>query len=170
MARWRRDIVLRQFRFLGVLILINIGLPLAIYYLFKLFTTQLIALICSGVPPLLRVFYTAFRYHVVDFISVICVLSFVISAALSVITGDIRATLLRDSFTTLIIGFAFLVTLIPLRIRWISIYPKVHMIIQQMYAGTLLSRGSISTTSSTVSRHPIGCGKTCAFIVFLPIF
>lgn len=50
-------------------------------------------------------------------------------------TGDARVALLRDSFTTAIIGAAFLFTLIPIRFSWLRIYPLTHLVGREFLAG-----------------------------------
>lgn len=49
--------------------------------------------------------------------------------------GDARIALLRDSFTTAIIGIAFLATLIPIRFSWLHVYPLTHLIGREFLAG-----------------------------------
>ncbi|KAI9277859.1 hypothetical protein BY458DRAFT_504252 [Sporodiniella umbellata] len=72
-----------------------------------------------GLPlALARVVFTLIRRRRLDILGCVFVISYVISAILSVVTGDIRLTLLRDSAVTAMIGGLFLITLIPLKTRW----------------------------------------------------
>ncbi|KAF7725279.1 hypothetical protein EC973_000289 [Apophysomyces ossiformis] len=129
-SRWA--ILLRQLRALAVMIFIDIGLPLALYYVLKMYINILIALIISGIPPLLNVLFTFWRRRKVDILGCIFVISFIISAVLTLISGDARVALLRESTTTALIGTMFVVTLIPLETRWLTIRPLTFLIGHQM--------------------------------------
>ncbi|KAI8140407.1 hypothetical protein BJV82DRAFT_485102, partial [Fennellomyces sp. T-0311] len=118
----------RMYRNLAAIIFIDIGLPIAVYYICRTFTTQLIALIVSGMPPLLRIIYILFKYRRFDFLNGIFVLAFGLSAALSVINGDVRAALLRDAIVTGVVGLSFLATLIPIRVQSFTLYPMTHSV------------------------------------------
>lgn len=72
-----------------ITLVIDCGIPLALYYILKNYTSQLVALIVSGIPPLLHVAYTAIRRKKLDILGCIFVLSFVISAVVSIVTGII---------------------------------------------------------------------------------
>ncbi|KAI9246895.1 hypothetical protein BDA99DRAFT_414801, partial [Phascolomyces articulosus] len=114
------------------LVLIDLAIPLAIYYSFRTFTTEVIALIVSGIPPCIRAIFIFIKERRVEIISCIVVLSFVIPGALAAINGDVRIALLQDSIVTAVIGLMFFLTMIPLRTKWVSIYPMTHMAGQQM--------------------------------------
>jgi hypothetical protein len=120
---------------LALMLFIDAGLPLAIYYLCKQWLSQLVALIISGIPPLLRVIYVFWKKRHIDMLGCIFVIAFVLSAVLSIISGDIRLAMLRDSTVTAVVSLMFLVTLIPLRTRWFTIRPLIFLISQQMMAG-----------------------------------
>lgn len=68
-------------------ILIDVLIPLAVYFLLKKFTTVLVALIVSGVPPFLHVIYGFIKHRKVNVLGCIFVLSYIISAILSIISG-----------------------------------------------------------------------------------
>ncbi|KAI8374434.1 uncharacterized protein BYT42DRAFT_499774 [Radiomyces spectabilis] len=132
MATSKRKFILRQVVAFGTMLLVDVGIPLALYYILKMYTSILIALIVSGIPPLLRVIYIFWRRRKVDVLGCIIVFSFVLSAILSIISGDVRAMLLRDSATMAIIATMFLVTLIPIKTRWFVNRPLTFCIAQQM--------------------------------------
>ncbi|PHZ12626.1 uncharacterized protein RHIMIDRAFT_251570 [Rhizopus microsporus ATCC 52813] len=108
-----------------VMLVIDVGIPLAIYYGTKDAIGPLIALIISGIPPLLHVIYSFVRHRRLEILGCIFVVSFIVSAVLSLITGDVRLTLLRDSSTTALISVMFFVTLIPLQTKWFDIKPMM---------------------------------------------
>lgn len=112
----------------------DVALPLALYYILKIWLSTLIALIISGIPPLLRVIYLFWRKRRVDILGCIFVVSFILSAVLSIISGDARLALLRDSTTTAIISLMFFVTLIPLRTKWFTVRPLIFLFAQEMMA------------------------------------
>ncbi|CAO3626003.1 unnamed protein product [Cunninghamella echinulata] len=122
----------KQILMFSLMLLIDIGAPLALYYILKNYTSELIALVISGVPPLLHVLVSFIYKRRIEVIGCICIFSFILSAVLTLISGDARIALLRDSFTTLVISLAFLLTLIPIRTRWIRIYPLTFLVMQQM--------------------------------------
>ncbi|KAL9550753.1 hypothetical protein MBANPS3_004581 [Mucor bainieri] len=114
------------------MLVINVGIPLALYYILKIWLSPLVALIISGIPPLLHVFYVFWKKRRVDVLGCIFVVGFIISAVLSAISGDARLTLLRDSTITAVVGALFLVTLIPIRTKWFTVRPIVFLFTQQM--------------------------------------
>ncbi|KAI8640015.1 hypothetical protein BD408DRAFT_420503 [Parasitella parasitica] len=115
-----------------VMLFINVGIPLALYYLLKIWLSPLVALIISGVPPLLHVFFVFWKKRRVDILGCIFVAGFIISAILSAISGDARLTLLRDSTVTAVVSVLFLLTLIPLRTKWFIIRPVIFLFTKQM--------------------------------------
>lgn len=127
-----RAALFKQLWMFGLMIVIDIGLPLAIYYILENFVSQLIALLLSGIPPLLHVIINFIRKRRIEVIGCICIFSFVLSGILTIISGNARIALLRDSTTTAVISLAFFVTLIPLRTPWFKLYPLTFLIYQQM--------------------------------------
>jgi hypothetical protein len=115
-------------------IVVDVALPLVIYYVLKNFVSILIALLLSGIPPLLLVIYHFVKNRRVDIMGCIFVISYIISAVLSIVTADVRLTLLRDSSTTAIMSFMFLLTLIPFSIRTFHNRPMVFLLSKEMYA------------------------------------
>ncbi|KAI8967096.1 hypothetical protein BDF20DRAFT_908537 [Mycotypha africana] len=115
-----------------VMLFINVGLSLAIFYVAKRWLSVLVALILSGMPPLLRVLYVFYKRRKFDILGILFVASFTISAVVSVISGDARLALLRDSATTGIISVLFFLTLIPPRTRWFYNRPLVFLMYSQM--------------------------------------
>ncbi|KAI8644329.1 hypothetical protein BD408DRAFT_450829 [Parasitella parasitica] len=101
----------------------DVGLPLAVYYILKLWLSVLISLVLSGIPPLLRAFYIFCKRRHIDILGCICVFSFILSAILSIINGDARLTLLRNSTITAVVSFMFFVTLIPIETKWLKVRP-----------------------------------------------
>lgn len=70
-----------------LMLIINVGIPLALYYILKIWLTPLVALIISGIPPLLHVFYVFWKKRRIDVLGCIFVAGFIISAVLSAISG-----------------------------------------------------------------------------------
>ncbi|KAI8073416.1 uncharacterized protein B0P05DRAFT_588700 [Gilbertella persicaria] len=130
----RLKVYISYTRPLFYLFLFDIGLPLALYYILKIWLSVLIALIISGIPPLLRVIYVFWKRRQVDILGCIFVISFILSAVLSVISGNVRLALLRDSTTTALISVMFFITLIPIRTKWFTVRPIVFMASQQIMA------------------------------------
>lgn len=83
----RCKIFLSYARPMFVMLFFDVGLPLAIYYILKIWLSVLISLILSGIPPLLRVFYVFWKKRHIDVLGCVFVFSFILSAVLSVISG-----------------------------------------------------------------------------------
>ncbi|EIE91770.1 hypothetical protein RO3G_16481 [Rhizopus delemar RA 99-880] len=118
------------------MLVVDVGLSIAVYYITKMWVSQLIAIILSSIPPLLHTIYTFIRKRSVDILGCIFVLSSIISAILTAATEDIRISLLRDSITTATIGVVLFITLIPLKTRWFTIRPMLFTIIQEAFSKT----------------------------------
>jgi hypothetical protein len=71
-------------------------------------------------------------YRTFDALGVVIILGFVLSAVISVIDGDPRVLLLRESIVTCATGVVFLVTMIPIRIgQWVN-KPLIYGVTKQM--------------------------------------
>lgn len=70
-----------------LMLIINVGIPLALYYILKIWLSPLVALIISGIPPLLHVLYVFWKKRRIDVLGCIFVAGFIISAVLSAISG-----------------------------------------------------------------------------------
>ncbi|KAH8549903.1 hypothetical protein BGW37DRAFT_501201 [Umbelopsis sp. PMI_123] len=109
--------MLRSFIFFMLTMVVDIGLPLAIYYGMKNHTSLIVALMVSSIPPLLLVIGKFIYKRKVDIMGCLFVLGFVLSGVFALVTGDARLVLLRDSSVTCVVGFCFLVTLIPIQTK-----------------------------------------------------
>ncbi|KAI8367289.1 hypothetical protein BD560DRAFT_454940 [Blakeslea trispora] len=117
---------------LCVMFFFDIGLPLAIFYILRIWLSIVISLVLSGIPPLLRVIYVFWKRRQIELLGVIFVITFIISGVLSVVNDDARFSLFRESISTAIIGLVFLITLIPIKTRWFRFRPFFFSIYQQM--------------------------------------
>ncbi|KAI9270387.1 hypothetical protein BDA99DRAFT_478203 [Phascolomyces articulosus] len=109
------------------IIFIDIGLPIALFFIVNRFSTPWIALIVAGIPSVLRIIYTFIRHRRIDFLNVIFLIAFGVSTAVSVVSGDIRVLLLREAIITGLMAFIFLITLIPLKTRKFEVVPLTHL-------------------------------------------
>ncbi|KAJ3343276.1 transcription initiation factor IIB [Gonapodya sp. JEL0774] len=91
----------------------DVGVPLGLYYVLKIYLSNSLALIISGVPPLLRSIFKRIWYGRTDYVLIILLISFVSSAVLGLVTDNARLTLLDNAVTTGCIGFLFITTLLP---------------------------------------------------------
>lgn len=83
----RFKVFLSYARPMFIMLFFDVGLPLVIYYILKIWLSVLISLILSGIPPLLRVFYVFWKKRHIDVLGCVFVFSYVLSAVLSVISG-----------------------------------------------------------------------------------
>ncbi|RUS13970.1 hypothetical protein BC937DRAFT_94525 [Endogone sp. FLAS-F59071] len=111
-----QKIFVRNMIVLGIKLIINVGLPVLVYYLIKSYMAAIWALLISSVPPLLMTIFSLVKNRRVDALSALILVGFVFSAILAVIDGDPRLLLLRESAVTCLIGLVFLVSLIPITI------------------------------------------------------
>src|SRR4051794_529531 len=84
----------------GLMIFFEIALPFALYYILKNYIREIWALLISGVPPFIIAIYGLISRRRADIIGVIVVISFIISAVVSLIKDDPRIQLLRKSTIT----------------------------------------------------------------------
>ncbi|ORY93573.1 hypothetical protein BCR43DRAFT_416587, partial [Syncephalastrum racemosum] len=112
---------------------IDIGLPLALYYAIRTVLPDVYALLISGIPPFLLVIVKFIYKRRVDILGCLVVVAYVVSAVVSIISGDARAVLLRDSCMTATIGLLFGLSLLPIRTPWFDVRPLTFLIGQQMY-------------------------------------
>ncbi|KAI9307254.1 hypothetical protein BJ944DRAFT_158403 [Cunninghamella echinulata] len=124
----KRRFAYRQLLSFGTMVVVDIALPLVLFYVLKMYISLLAALLISGIPPLLHVIVKFIYRKKVDALGCIIVFSFVLSAILSVISGDARLALLRDSTVTAVIAAAFLITLIPITTKWFTLRPLTYLI------------------------------------------
>jgi hypothetical protein len=126
--------VVKQVQAIAISVIVDIALPLILYYTLQRYTSQLVALIVSGIPPLLYVIFLAIRKKRLDVLGCIIVFSFVVSGAVSIISGDARIVVLRESLTTLIIGLGFLITLLPIRYKTFEMRDMCFLITAQVFS------------------------------------
>ncbi|KAJ3168087.1 hypothetical protein HDU87_001258 [Geranomyces variabilis] len=92
----------------------NVILPLVLYYVLKDHMSLLLALVISGIPPAVYVVYNAIRYRTIEYFGVIILLSFVLTLIVAKATDNPRVLLLKDSIVLLLMGLAWLFTLLPI--------------------------------------------------------
>ncbi|ORY93065.1 hypothetical protein BCR43DRAFT_444664 [Syncephalastrum racemosum] len=114
-------------------LVIDVGLPLALYYSIRTVLADVYALLISGIPPFLFVIIKFIYKRRVDALGCLVVVAYVVSAAISIATGDARATLLRDSGITATIALLFGLSLLPIRTPWFHVRPLTFLVGQQMY-------------------------------------
>lgn len=98
---------------------IDVGLPIALYYILKPHFSSLVPpLLISAVPTALWAIGSMLIARRLDYLGILMVFSFILSAILSVVSGDPRVIVLREGFVTGCIGFVFGCTLIPISFRF----------------------------------------------------
>ncbi|KAI9278756.1 hypothetical protein BDA99DRAFT_429083 [Phascolomyces articulosus] len=127
--------MLRHLAGLLIMMVVQVGIPLALYYGLRNQIGVVYALVISGIPPFLWVIFEFIRKRRVDALGVIIALSFILSGVISIVSGDARAALIRDGAVGAVIGGFFLITLIPINTSWLVLRPLTHIIGEQMFAG-----------------------------------
>ncbi|RUP43700.1 hypothetical protein BC936DRAFT_136840 [Jimgerdemannia flammicorona] len=118
---------------MGLTMTLDIVLPVALYYIIKPYLAPIWALLISGTPPLIMIIYGLIFHRRIDFISVIVLVAFVLSAILAIVDGEPRLLLLRESAITCVIGLIFLFSLVPFRIGSYINRPLVYRISAQTF-------------------------------------
>ncbi|KAG2220118.1 hypothetical protein INT45_006146 [Circinella minor] len=118
-----------------LMLVVQVGIPLALYYGLRNTIGVVYALVISGIPPVLWVIVNFIRKRKIDALGCIISLSFILSGVISIVTGDARAALIRDSAVGAVIGGFFLVTLIPINTQWLVLRPLTYIIGEQMMGG-----------------------------------
>jgi hypothetical protein len=93
--------------------LIDIILPLGIFFGLQNFIKPVYAIICAGIPPLIMIIFKAIRSRTFDALGFIVIIGFIISAIVGITTQDPILLLLGQAFITGIICLIFTITLIP---------------------------------------------------------
>jgi intracellular septation protein A len=95
-------------------IVVNIVLPTATYFALTQTThmADVLALLVSGIWPVLEIAYTVWRQRHVDEFSVFVLIGIVVGIITTVFSGSARAVFLKDSITTGLIGLIMLATLL----------------------------------------------------------
>ncbi|MEJ2870095.1 VC0807 family protein [Actinomycetospora sp. OC33-EN08] len=101
----------------------DVGLPLVTYYvLHALGVSDWSALLVATLAAGLRVAWVAVRARRITWFAALMVVVFGIGLVLSVVGGDARFLILKDSFTTGGVGLVFLVSLLGVRPLTFSAY------------------------------------------------
>ncbi|CAO3671450.1 unnamed protein product [Umbelopsis ramanniana] len=122
----------QQFIFLGITFFVDVGMPIILYYSLRNSVSQLAALLISSVPPAAMSIFKIIWYRSVDPLGLVIIFGFVISAVISIIDGNPRVLLLRESIVTCATGALFLLSMIPFRIGKWSNKPLVYGVSKQM--------------------------------------
>jgi hypothetical protein len=101
------------FRGIAYSIIINAAFPYIIYMLLKNYThlSELIILAISGIPPIIDTIVGVVRKGRVDLIASIALAGIAVGIVLVLVGGSPRVYLIRESFFTVTIGLAYLVSM-----------------------------------------------------------
>jgi hypothetical protein len=113
-----------RLRALAPIAVFDIAGPLAVYYLARMAgTTQVMALILSGIVPAAGIVYGILRNRHVSAIGILVLAGIVVGTALGLVTHDPRLVLMEGSVPTLLLGISCFVSLLsgkPLMFRIVS--------------------------------------------------
>lgn len=124
--------MVRGFLFFCLTMVVDIGLPLGIYYGMKNHTSLIVALVVSSIPPLLLVIAKFIYNRKVDIFGCLFVFGFILSGIFALASGDARLVLLRDSSVTCVVGLCFLLTLIPIKTKRFNNRPLQFLLYAQI--------------------------------------
>ncbi|KAF9900450.1 hypothetical protein EC991_007328 [Linnemannia zychae] len=126
----------KQWTVLAISMFFDIVLPIILYYTLKSHMSAIAALLISSAPPAISCVTKFVFYRKVDPIGLLIIFGFVLSAILSVIDGNPRLLLLRDSLVTCASGLIFLASLIPIKIGKFQVKPLTYGVSAQMMAAS----------------------------------
>ncbi|KAF9281484.1 hypothetical protein BGZ68_006619 [Mortierella alpina] len=122
----------KQWKVLAISMFFDVVLPIILYYSLRSHMSALAALLISSAPPAINCTTKFVVYRKVDPIGLLIIFGFVLSAILSVIDGNPRLLLLRDSLVTCASGLIFLASLIPVKIGTFQVKPLTYGVSAQM--------------------------------------
>lgn len=95
-------------------VVVNFVLPYIIYTLLKDYTkaSDFVALVASGIPPIIDSIVGVIRKGHIDLMSGIVLIGISVSLIITMLGGDARLLLVRESFFTCAFGLAYLVSLL----------------------------------------------------------
>ncbi|KAG1147786.1 hypothetical protein G6F37_003800 [Rhizopus arrhizus] len=141
-----RRSILRAFFSMALHMLLELVVPIVIYYVLRNFVSPLLALLLAGVPTAVMVVVKAWKESKVDMMGVLMLLGFAVSALLAFIQSDPKLYLLRESAMTLAMGLMLLITLFPLRWGYHVLRPFMFYVARQIAI-------SSSMNANTVREH-----------------
>ncbi|KAJ3038704.1 hypothetical protein HK097_003085 [Rhizophlyctis rosea] len=122
-------------RFCSVFI-VDIVLPVALYFILKTWLSPVWALLIGGVPALLSVIVKGTIKRSIDIAGLLVFVAFAISAIVAATTSNARLLVMEKALVTSVLGLVFLLTLIPVRItlkgRKRELRPVLFYMIKQM--------------------------------------
>ncbi|KAG2175955.1 hypothetical protein INT44_000433 [Umbelopsis vinacea] len=122
----------RQLIFFGVVFFVDVIMPIILYYSLRSSVSQLAALLISSAPPAVMSIIEIVWYRTINPLGLVIIFGFVISAAISVIDGNPRVLLLRESIVTCATGLLFLLSMIPFRYKNWTSKPLTYGVTRQM--------------------------------------
>lgn len=122
-AKAGRAIRANAIRGLIISVVINGAFPFLIYWVLTNYTSvsQFVALVASGVPSLIHSLVGLIRQKRIDFLAGIVLIGIAVSLIITLLGGDPKIYLIRESFFTIAFGLAFLISLVLRRPMMFSI-------------------------------------------------
>jgi len=129
-------------------LVIEVFLPVILYYILKPSFSAIWALVISGIPPLLVVLYKGIRDRKLDAMGLLMLAGFVFSAAIATVQADPKLYLMRESLITIGMGLVFLVTLVPITFKGRTLHPFLFYTARQFAIAT-----AVTTDEDVVEQH-----------------
>ncbi|KAJ3043680.1 hypothetical protein HDV00_004453 [Rhizophlyctis rosea] len=122
-------------RFCSVLV-VDIILPVAVYFVLKIWLAPVWALLIGGVPALISVIVKGIWKRSADIAGLLVFVAFAISAVVAATTNNARLLVMEKALVTSVLGLVFVLTLIPVRVTWKGrkrvLRPVIFYMIRQM--------------------------------------
>ncbi|OQS02787.1 hypothetical protein THRCLA_04879 [Thraustotheca clavata] len=100
----------RTWNFIGIIV-INIAMPILIYNYMKNYSSEIIAVALSGVPPTAKTIYEIVIHERKDLVSFMQIFSMIFSVILLMLTTDPKILMAKDSCTTIFMGIMHFISL-----------------------------------------------------------
>nr|CAG8521497.1 1378_t:CDS:1 [Entrophospora candida]CAG8603860.1 10897_t:CDS:1 [Entrophospora candida] len=137
---------------LGLLVFIDIILPIILFTIFKHFVPEIWAVVISGVPPFLLVITNFIINRRIDILGMLILVSFIVSAIVSQFRGDPKLFLLQKSAVTASIGVLFLISLIPFKIGSFKMRPLTFYFAKDAASGGFFGHSGPGTKLSGLTE------------------
>ncbi|CAG8708923.1 16919_t:CDS:1 [Dentiscutata erythropus] len=120
-----------------LMLFVDIILPLILFTILSRFISDILALIISGIPPIISIILNFIFRRKVNATGILSLTSFIAGTIMSLIQGDARLYLLREPIMSCTVGLVLLITLIPIKVGSFQMRPLVFNYAKNLGIGDL---------------------------------
>ncbi|CAG8708935.1 16920_t:CDS:1 [Dentiscutata erythropus] len=120
-----------------LMLFVDIILPLVLYMILSRFISVILALVISGIPPIISIILNFIFHRQVSITGILSLTGFIAGTIMSIIKGDARLYLLREPIMSCAVGLVLLITLIPIKVGSFQIRPLLFYYVKNLGMGNL---------------------------------